>query len=150
MSDVEDLNSQERQEIVDACFQGLMPRDCDTCPLSPTNGGRCCFGEKYDIRDAGCVNQCIHRDDCRELSLESAPATTWRYQRPRPVSRSYTSSSYRQPVSVRSAATPAVARVSAGTEQQSGWERFGKDTVWGALEGLWKAGYDFFRTRRWD
>jgi hypothetical protein len=71
---------------------------------------------------------------------------TWRYQRSQPRARPRVSAA--SPVRT-SNSTPLTSRPSPYDPDESGWERFGKDTVWGALEGMFRSAYDYFRTRRW-
>lgn len=58
------MNEYQIRNRVDDCFNGEIPRECDTCPARD-DPGKCCFGDQYDDHDHKHCQQCIHRDDCR-------------------------------------------------------------------------------------
>jgi len=53
-------------QAVQDCFTGDMCRDCSNCVASPAYGGRCCFGEAYNVADREC-RDCYHRSECSQV-----------------------------------------------------------------------------------
>lgn len=137
--------SYEIDRALELCFNGHSDRDCDSCPAHPSNGGSCCFADpqKYDPGDRECQYTCIHRKDCCELCGEFSP--------PRPVWRPSVSSGATVHASRTATTRPSSDnRIGVGhaSPAERGRERFFKDVVWGAGEGLFKAGLDFFRSHK--
>ena len=147
------------REIIDRCFSGTDPRDCESCPIHKENGGDCCIGT-YESDNSTCLS-CIHEATCIKQTgaLERAQRTPQRSIR-LPVVRN----PVRKPI-----AAPEIRRVGSRQEEPGrllaptddyGYspidvgedatmlQKVGWRAGWGAMEGAVEMLGDFFRTRR--
>lgn len=159
------------KEIIDRCFDGLDPIDCEACPLHLENGGECCIGT-YEPKNTACM-ACIHEAECigqtndRNSAARRAPSRAVSRTSLRIPGASRASATSRQPLARQPAPerTPVRAlkhqndRLLAPAEDY-GYEpidvaadapfikKFGLRAAWGAMEGALELSLDFFRTRR--
>jgi hypothetical protein len=153
-------------QAVHDCFMGESMRDCANCIASPAYGGRCCFGELYDIGDKEC-RDCLHRTECSQVYHGSvAPQRSVRLSLHRPIVGGPTinTGARRIPIGPRPVATPtrnttnliptAVHRtppVLVKEEQQTQepfFRRLGRVTGWGMIEGGLQMALNFFQRNR--
>lgn len=164
----------EVSQLIDECFEGRRVRDCANCPADRFRGGTCCFGdpEEHDPSTQAC-QECLHFHECQEEVKDARGV----YQRPRqtipvnkpsrftarqqerlvqiggarksvPPSRGTAPQPTRQgPPSVYTPPQPLV--VPEGHED-SLFNRWCKDTVWGAFQGASEASVWFFQNHYWQ
>lgn len=158
----------EEEQLVDECLNGERDRECEDCPAHSSRGGRCCFALRHEHGDPHCT-VCQLEPDCSYLTHgygKSDARSSSRIVYPgRP------SANRPQPRRVRSTQTKkGKAREFDGVGPQFGdpllvqrpadpqplqlnpkdnlFTRFLKVGSWGAGEGFFEMGLNFFRKRR--
>ena len=154
-------------QAVHDCFMGEAMRDCANCIAAPNFGGRCCFGEMYDISDKEC-RDCLHRMECANVYHGTVPQRSVRlntFRRPIVNNPNIGLNSRRIPIagarpSVMPARNPAnliptavhrTPPVLVKEEQQTPepfFRRLGRVTGWGMVEGGLQMALNFFQRNR--
>lgn len=160
----------DENHLISQCLNGERDRDCDWCPASPERNGGCCFGLRHEYGDPDC-NACELEHDCAPLthghtkSDVRRPSTRIVYPGRRPanrpsVSRVRVNSPRKQgpvptmdevgphpgePLLVQRPCDPAPLQLN---PKDGLFTRFMKVSSWGAGEGFFEMGLNFFRKRR--
>jgi len=127
-----------RQSRMRSCFNGTIERNCGTCIAHPDNGGKCCYGEKFDPEDPECID-CVHCGDCEEEC----------YQPDYRMAR-------RSRVKIRSRRDRSIAREPdvVSIEKRANADsrilhRLCKEFIWGMGVGGFKSLYEYMSRNRW-
>lgn len=161
---------EEQSQIIHDCFNGNRDRECHTCPARYTRGGICCFGdpEQHDPSTDDC-QQCTHLDDCATEVQDKIRARNARIEKEareqsfgyRPY-RATTPPPIRRTVPLRTAPPPREQFVQINRRptvttpptvqelqpEETLFQRFLKDTIWGMGQGFFETAAEFFRTHR--
>lgn len=166
------MNETERH-LISQCLNGERERDCEWCPASPNRNGSCCFGLRHEHGDPDCTaceleNECVHLTHGYAKSDVRRPSTRIVYPGRRPAN---SPSSTRVRVgSPRAQQAPHYYPTVADDGPHQGeallvprpcdpvplqlnpkdtlFTRFLKVSSWGAGEGFFEMGLNFFRKRR--
>lgn len=156
--------SYEQKQITHDCFNGNREQDCSICPAHHSRvNGICCFGDddKYDCDDEDC-QKCPFEDDCslkvaeivaeKEQKEIEKQAIYQGYQRKRTYSAYKAPSAPARPVQIGgNTQRPRIINhnvVAELSESETLFQRFLKDSIWGAGLGFFEMAAQFFRTFR--
>ena len=162
-----DLSVEAQEEIVLDCFSGRTSRYCGRCPAYYTTGGICCFGDirKFDDDDNECTN-CTFYEECRQEIIDRESSGGRRRDRPEVrrrleivPSKTMSPSSQYHAASSDKSVKPRDNLIQIGPNKsvptkigtspdETLFQRFIKDFVWGAMQGAFEMGVHFFRNHR--
>lgn len=171
-----DVSIREQRQIVHDCFSQNIPRDCPNCPAHHSAGGICCFSDsgKFDDDDPEC-SDCVFHDECLEevfdeVGFKQKERDEWFQQRYgrlppnresrlrviQPTARRVAEPEERSSgklvrVNGQVALRPKVITAEEQEElapDETLFHRFAKDFVWGAMQGAFEMGVQFFRSHR--
>jgi len=158
----------DEEHLISQCLNGDRERDCDYCPAHPSRDGSCCFGLRHEYGDPDC-NACELENECAPLTHGTAKnyahgPTRIVYPGRRPANRSSgtrvrVGSPKRanqptmeevgpqpgEPLLVQRPADPKPLQLNPDDKL---FTRFMKVSSWGAGEGFFEMGLNFFRKRR--
>ena len=170
------ISSAKHDEIVRDCFNQKRPRVCGTCPAHPDNGGQCCFGDpsKLDSTDPEC-SECVFNYECEQEVIDAEAEAQYQYKTQTAPSRfrksrlrvlnneSQVPTRHRvgrkgvrreRPLltnaddQVQRGVPQKVVDAREETEEETMFQRFIKDVLWGALQGAFEMALSFLRHHR--
>lgn len=155
----------DEEHLISQCLNGERERDCDYCPASPNRDGGCCFGLRHEYGDPDC-QACELEKECSPLThgtskSDSRPspriiypgrrsANSSRGTRVRAGSKSLpivedNGPQPGEPLLVEKPFEPEPVQFNPKDGLAA---RFLKVGAWGAGEGFFEMGLNFFRKRR--
>ena len=160
--------SEYEMSLVSKCLNGERQRDCQWCPAHHSKNGKCCFGLRHAYNDNIC-DPCILSRECAAICHQqpangsrpvvypprvaaNQPSTQVRVNNPGPYTPSTRAEALHQYGPHQGEALLAQAPVEIAPLQLNPddnlLQRFCKVTAWGAGEGFFEMGLNFFRRRR--
>ena len=156
------------EHLISQCINGERERDCDYCPASPSRNGGCCFGLRHEYGDPDC-KACELENQCSRITHGTAtrdakpsPRIIYPNRRAANSSRTYASRARvrtdqpgagfedpgprpGEPLLVEKPFEPQPVQFNPKDKLAV---RFLKVSAWGAGEGFFEMGLNFFRKRR--
>jgi len=161
--------NENEDSLISQCLNGERTPDCDYCPAQPQKGGGCCFGLRHEYNDSDCL-ACHLEDECRPLThgyarsdpRVSTPRIIYPGRRPANTQGSprirVNTGAQRPSRPLHEAGPlpgePLLAQQPVEPEpivlnpKDNLFTRFLKVGAWGAGEGFFEMGLNFFRKRR--